>query len=40
MNVNQLLIALEKFDLNRENGVAEMNKLEPQDVINYLDLNC
>lgn len=35
MNVNQLLILLE-----RENGVAEMNKLKPQDIINSLNLNC
>lgn len=38
MNVKQLLIALERFDLNRENEIAEINKLEPQDRIN--SLNC
>lgn len=40
MNVNHLSIALERFDLNRENGVAKMNKLELQDRITSLDLNC
>lgn len=39
MNVNQLLIALKGFDLNRENGIAETNKLELQDGIKSSDLN-
>lgn len=40
MHVNQLLIALERFDLNGGNGVAKMNKLVLQDRITSLDLNC
>lgn len=39
-NVNQLLIAFKGFNLNRENEMAEMKKMESQDGIKYLDLNC
>lgn len=38
--MNQLLIALKGFQLNRENRIAETNKLEPQEGIKSLDLNC
>lgn len=40
MNVNQLLVALKGFDLNMGNGIAGTNKLELQDGISSLHLNC